>query len=87
MKNYHFTLSLLSSNSPSPQPLYQSEPTVRVRILNNTDTFKILFNNDWLLTSETISKQFVPEDGEIVFTIEHGGIKIAGSNDEIYIPR
>lgn len=67
------------------QPLYQSEPTVRVRILNNTDTLKILFNNSWVLTSETTTKKFFLEDGETVFTTENDLIKIADINDEIYL--
>ena len=85
MKKYILFLSLLSLQLTFSQPLYQSEPTVRVRILDNTDTLKILFNDDWLLTSETISKQFLQEDGEAVFTIENNKIKIADSNGESYI--
>jgi SpoIID/LytB domain protein len=85
MKIFILFLSLLSHQPTFSQPLYQSEPTVRVRILDNTDTLKVLFNDDWLLTSETISKQFLPEDGEAVFTIENNKIKIADSNDESYL--
>ena len=85
MKKFILFLSLLSLQLTFSQPLYQSEPTVRVRILNNTDTLKILFNNDWLLTSETISKQILQEDGEAVFTIENNKIKIADSNGESYL--
>lgn len=85
MQKFILYLSLLSLQFNFTQPLYQSEPTVRVRILNTTDTLNILFNNDWLLTSETISKQFLEEDGEVVFTIENNKIKIADSNSESFI--
>jgi len=72
MKIFILILSSLFLHLTFSQPLYQSEPTVRVRILGNADTLKILFNNDWLLTSESTTKQFLPEDGEAIFTIENG---------------
>lgn len=78
-------LSLLSLQFTFSQPLYQSEPTVRVRILNETDTLKILFNYDWFLTSESKARQFLPEDGEIIFTAEGGGVKIFKKDDESFI--
>jgi SpoIID/LytB domain protein len=84
MKKYILIISLLSLQFNFAQPLYQSEPTVRVKILDNTDTLKVLFNNEWLLTSESASKQFLPEDGEMVFTIENNKIKIADTNGESY---
>lgn len=85
MKKFILFLSLLSLQLTFSQPLYQSEPTVRVRILGNSDTLNILFNNDWLLTSETLSKQILQEDGEAVFTIENNKIKIADSNGGSYL--
>jgi SpoIID/LytB domain protein len=53
--------------------------------LDNTDTLKILFNNEWTFTSESINKQFLPEDGEAVFTTENDKIKIADSKGESFI--
>ncbi len=82
MKKYILFISLLSFQLTFAQPLYQTEPTARVRILNNTDTLKILFNDAWLLTSETMSKQILHEDSEVVFRIENDKIKIADSNGE-----
>ena len=67
------------------QTLFQSEPTVRVKILDNTDTLKILFNDDWLLLCESNGQQFLSEDDEAVFTIENNKIKIADSNNESFI--
>lgn len=82
MKKSILFLSLLSLQFNFSQPFYQSQPTVRVRILNNTNTLKILFNDDWVLTSESTTKQFLLEDGEAVFTTENNKIKIADSNGE-----
>ena len=84
MKKYVFLLYLIFLQLTFSQSLYQSEPTVRVRILNNTDTLRILFNDEWILTSESTTKQFLPEDGEIVCSIENDKIKIADSNGESY---
>lgn len=86
MKKYILFLSLLSLQFNFTQPLYQSEPTVRVRILNTADTLRIHFNNEWALTSESINKQFLPEDSEAVFTIENSRIKIVEPDGESYIP-
>jgi SpoIID/LytB domain protein len=86
MKKYIFFLSLFSLQLNIAQPLYQSEPTVRVRILNTADTLRILFNDEWMLTSESINKQFLPEVGEVVFIIENGSIKILEPDGESYIP-
>ncbi len=85
MMFYILFVLIISLQLTFSQPLYQSEPTVRVRILDNTDSLKILFNDDWLLTSESTSNQFIPKDGEAVFTIENDKIKIADSNGESYI--
>lgn len=85
MKKIFLLLFLLFLQQIFSQSLYQPEPTVRVRILNNTDTLKILFNDDWLLTSETINKQIIQEDGEAVFTIENNKIKIADTNGKSYL--
>ncbi|NWF88417.1 MAG: hypothetical protein HXY50_03040, partial [Ignavibacteriaceae bacterium] len=85
MKKFFLFLFLINLQTISSQPLYQSEPTVRVRILNNTDTLKILFNDHWLMTSESISKQFLLEDGKAVFTIESNKIKLADSHGESFI--
>ena len=85
MKKFILFLSFLSLPFNFAQPLYESEPTVRVRILDNADTLKILFKNDWQLTSETVSKQILQEDGEAVFTIENNKIKIAYSHGESLI--
>ena len=84
MKKSVLIFPLLFLHLTFSQPLFLSEPTVRVRILDNTDTLKILFNDDWLLTSESASEQFLPGDGEAVFTIENDKIKIANSNGESY---
>ena len=85
MKKFTLFIFLFLFQLTFSQPLYQSEPTVRVRILNNTDTLKILFNDEWLLTSETISKQILKEEGEAVFTIEDNKIKISDSNGDRYL--
>lgn len=82
MKKIFLLLFLLPLQQIFSQALYQSEPSVRVRILNNTDTLKILFNDDWLLTGESLNKHFLPEDREAVFTIQNDKIKIADSNSE-----
>ncbi len=73
---------ILSLQFTFSQPLDQSEPIVRVRILNNVDTIRILFNGDWLLTSESTNKQFLPADSEAVFVIENNEIKISDTNGE-----
>ena len=86
MKKTILFLSLLSLQFTFSQPLYQSEPTVRVRILNNTDTLKILFNDEWILTSESTTKQFLPEAGEIIFTSEGGKVKMLDNEGESFIP-
>ncbi len=86
MKKFILYLSLLSLHLSFAQHLYQSEPAVRVRILNNTDTLKIIFNDDWLMTSETISKQILHNDSEAVFTMENDRIKIVEPGGESYIP-
>jgi SpoIID/LytB domain protein len=85
MKIFIFFLLILSLQFTFAQALYQSEPTVRVRILNTADTIRILFNDEWSLTSESISKPFLPEDDEILFTIEKGGIKIVKPDGGSYI--
>jgi SpoIID/LytB domain protein len=85
MRIFVLILSLISLRLTFSQLLFQSEPTVRVRILNNADTLKIIFNGDWLLTSETLSKQILQEDGEIIFTIENNKTKIADSNGGSYL--
>lgn len=85
MKIFILILSSLFLHLTFSQPLYQSEPTVRVRILGNADTLRILLGDEWVLTSESISKQLLPEDGEIICTIENKEIKIAGSSDESYL--
>lgn len=82
MKKYYLILFLLAFQSFYSQTLYQKEPTVRVRIINTIDTLKIEFNNEWKLTSGDISKQFSPDDGELVFVIESGRIKITQTNGE-----
>jgi stage II sporulation protein D len=85
MKKFILFLSLLSLQLTFSQHTYQSEPTVRVRILDNTDTLNILLNNDWLLTSESTGQQFLPEDGEIVFMSENDDVKILGKSGESFI--
>ena len=85
MKKYILFLSLLSLQLTFPQPLYQSEPTVRIRILNTTDTLRMLFNDEWLLKSESLNKHFLPEDGEMVLIIENGSIKIPEPDGKIFL--
>lgn len=85
MMFYILLVLIFSLHLTFSQPLYQSESTVRVRILNNTDTLKILFNDVCMLTSETKSKQFLTEDGEAVFTIENNKIKIADSDGKDFL--
>lgn len=85
MKTHFLIISLLSLHFNFAQILYQSELTVRVKILDNTDTLKILFNDEWLLLSESKGKLFFPDDGKTVFTIENDKIKIADSNSESYL--
>lgn len=67
------------------QPLFNDEPTVRVRILANTDTLKIFFNDDWFLKSESKMQPFFNEDGEIIFIAENGGVKIFKKDVESFI--
>ena len=86
MKIFILFLSLLSLQFNFTQTLYQNEPNVRVRILNNTDTLKILFNDEWILTSESTTKQFLPEAGEIIFASEGGKVKMLDNEGESFIP-
>ena len=86
MKKYILILSLLSLQFTFSQPLYQTQPTVRVRILNTADTLRIHFNDEWMLTSESTTKQFLPEGGEIIFTSEGGKVKMLHNEGESFIP-
>ena len=86
MKKCILFISLFSLQLTFTQPLYQREPTVRVRILNTADTLRIIFNDSWALTSESLNQKFLPEDSEAGFTIENGRIKIAEPDGESYIP-
>ena len=86
MKKYILFFSLLSLQFNFTQPLYQSEPTVRVRILNNTDTLRIHLNDEWVLTNERTTKQFLPEAGEIIFTSEGSKVKMLDNEGESFIP-
>lgn len=85
MIKYNLFLSLLSLHLTFSQPLYQSEPTVRVKILNHSDTLKILFNDDWFVTSESKAKLFLPEDREIIFTAENDRVNVFKKDDESFI--
>ena len=86
MKKYILIISLLSLQFTFSQTLYQSKPTVRVRILNNTDTLRIHFNDEWMLTSKSTTKQFLPEAGEIIFTSGGGKVKMLDNEGESFIP-
>ncbi len=85
MNKFILILTFLSLQFNFAQRLYQLEPTVRVRILNNTDTLRILFSDDWFLTGESKVKQFLLEDGEIIFIAENDGVKIFKKDDESII--
>lgn len=67
------------------QTLFQYEPIVRVRILKSSDTLGLIFNDEWKLIGENISKIFPPNDSEIIFTTENNAIKIGAKKSESLI--
>lgn len=82
MKRHLLILALLPLQIILAQTLFQTEPVVRVRIINTVDTLRILFNSSWLVLNND-SLVFSPEDGEVMFTIEAGKIKIYKSGSPI----
>ena len=75
MKKHLLILALLPLQIILAQTLFQTEPVVRVRIINTVDTLRILFNGNWLLSNSDIMV-FSPADGEVMLTIEAGKVKI-----------
>ena len=82
MKKIFLFLFLIPLQIILAQTLFLNEPVVRVRIINTVDTLRILFNDNWLLSNND-SLPFSPEDGEVMFTIEGGKIKINKSGNSI----
>ncbi|KAF0162296.1 MAG: SpoIID/LytB domain-containing protein [Ignavibacteria bacterium] len=82
MKKLFFIIYFFSVQLFFSQIVFQKEPIVRVRIINTVDTLRLLFNDKWL-PSNGDSLIFSPADGEVMFTIEAGKIKIYKSGSSI----
>lgn len=78
-------LLLLPLYSVFPQYLFQSEPKVLVRIIDNKDALRIIFNDDWILTSEAENKNIFASQEEIIFTVDNNRLTITRPNKEVYV--
>ncbi|MFN3873409.1 MAG: hypothetical protein ACK4R9_10440, partial [Ignavibacterium sp.] len=67
------------------QYLFQSEPKVLVRIIDNKDALRIIFNDDWILTSEAENKNIFASQEEIIFTVDNNRLTITKPNKEVYV--
>jgi len=84
MKNRILFLVLLPLQFLFAQTLFQSEPIVRVRIINSVDTLKLSFYGEWLLNNDSETK-LTSEDDDVLFVIHNDEIKIlkAGRSSNI----
>ncbi len=85
MKKIIFFLIFITSHLITAQYLYQTEPIVRVRIINDTDSLKVIFNSDWELICKGENKLSFSSLNEAIFTIENNQIQILSSNGRIFL--
>jgi SpoIID/LytB domain protein len=78
MKKLFSLLALLFSQIILSQPLFRSEPIVRVRIIHSVDTLRISLNGDWLLNNDSRAK-LNADDEEVMFIIDNEKIKLLKS--------
>ncbi len=76
MKKLLFLFVLLPLQIMFSQLLFQSEPIVRVRIINSVDTLRIKLDNSRDLIGENNLKIHFGEGEEIVLVVDDGKIKI-----------
>ncbi|MFA7418488.1 MAG: SpoIID/LytB domain-containing protein [Melioribacteraceae bacterium] len=84
MKNRILFIVLLPLQFLFARTLFQSEPIVRVRIINSVDTLRISFNGEWLLNNDSETKLTL-EDDDVLFVINNDEIKLlkAGRSSNI----
>jgi SpoIID/LytB domain protein len=77
MKNI-ITLSLifLITIEIYSQNLFDSEPQVRVRIIDSLEQLKVSFSGKWKISSKAYTESFLEENNPILFSIEKNGIVI-----------
>lgn len=75
MKKLLLLLMFLSSQIILSQPLFKSEPIVRVKIINSVDTLRMSFNGIWSLNNSSLTK-LTANDDEVKFFIDNDKIKL-----------
>lgn len=85
MKKIIFSLIVITSHIINAQYLHQKEPIVRVRILNDADSLKVIFNGDWKLFGEGENKLSFSSPDEVIFTVGNNQLKILNSNESIFL--
>ncbi|NUN09979.1 MAG: SpoIID/LytB domain-containing protein [Ignavibacteriaceae bacterium] len=68
--------------SVNSRQLYESEPFVRVRVMNSAGTVKIIFFDEWILSSGETRKRFSADSNEVIFQIQNGSIAAKDKHGE-----
>jgi len=65
------------------QNIFNSEPEVRVRIIDSLEKLELSFDNRWTLMADSFRKEVAGENGQVIFTIVEGKIKIQNESESI----
>lgn len=66
--------------------LFEKEPLVRVRVMNTTGTIRIVFGDEWSLSSGEIRRSSPADSEEVIFKTENGNIIIKEKSGETVLP-
>lgn len=81
MKKAVFIFLLLLTSQLFSQINFETEPNVKIRIINKLDSLKIIFNNNWQMESADIK---FSKDDELLIFVDNDKINAADNNKKLF---